>query len=193
MFPLQVDHLVDNKQMIILSQYLSEINYLNQVQDLFYSLNIQIYSKQLNLNKFSLTIQDQKILLFNKNQINYKICHKSSSLENSEIKNYKIFLRIQKSLKQNSFNEEQSKIQLVMHRNLIELEYQIKENGKILNHHYSIKKILSQMKYKLPVYLRGKQTRAIRQRLTKSEKLKRLSDNQKNLKIFALRKFALKE
>ncbi|CAD8171751.1 unnamed protein product [Paramecium pentaurelia] len=46
-------------------------------------------------------------LLFNKIKSITKICDKSSSLENSEIKNYKIFLRIQKSLRQNSFNEEQ--------------------------------------------------------------------------------------
>ncbi|CAK71983.1 unnamed protein product (macronuclear) [Paramecium tetraurelia] len=46
---------------------------------------------------------------------------------------------------------------------------------------------------KLPVDLRGKQTRAIRQRLTRSEKAQKTLRQWKRLNNFSLRKFALKE
>ncbi|CAD8062375.1 unnamed protein product [Paramecium primaurelia] len=46
---------------------------------------------------------------------------------------------------------------------------------------------------KLPVDLRGKQTRAIRQRLTRSEKAQKTVRQWKRLNNFALRKFALKD
>ncbi|CAD8156615.1 unnamed protein product [Paramecium octaurelia] len=46
---------------------------------------------------------------------------------------------------------------------------------------------------KLPVDLRGKQTRAIRQRLTRSERAQKTLRQWKRLNNFALRKFALKE
>ncbi|CAD8161481.1 unnamed protein product [Paramecium pentaurelia] len=46
---------------------------------------------------------------------------------------------------------------------------------------------------KLPVDLRGKKTRAIRQRLTRSEKAQKTQRQWKRLNNFPLRKFALKE
>ncbi|CAD8073743.1 unnamed protein product [Paramecium sonneborni] len=46
---------------------------------------------------------------------------------------------------------------------------------------------------KLPVDLRGKQTRAIRQRLTRSERAQKTDRQWKRLNNFPLRKFALKE
>ncbi|CAD8083687.1 unnamed protein product [Paramecium sonneborni] len=46
---------------------------------------------------------------------------------------------------------------------------------------------------KLPVDLRGKQTRAIRQRLTRSERAQKTQRQWKRLNNFPLRKFALKE
>ncbi|CAK56766.1 unnamed protein product (macronuclear) [Paramecium tetraurelia] len=45
----------------------------------------------------------------------------------------------------------------------------------------------------LPVDLRGKKTRAIRQRLTRSEKAQKTQRQWKKLNNFPLRKFALKE
>ncbi|CAD8080200.1 unnamed protein product [Paramecium sonneborni] len=46
---------------------------------------------------------------------------------------------------------------------------------------------------KLPVDLRGKKTRAIRQRLTRSERAQKTQRQWKRLNNFPLRKFALKE